>query len=242
MDEFTDRSNPILKNGTATVLRAREMNPFPGNWLLATENGDIMYTGLGVMPVRSVVSASFTRRGEHPDSVWKGILTSSDMPYVVNPDKGYLVSCNNFIGSSRMKHGISLQRTFTGRKSRISELLEELIADKDRKVNVRSLQKVQLDVLDIQARESLSDMVTGVKTVLESKDGLIDDQTKLIAERGLQYLKGWDYKHDFKAKGAPIMEVWEYMLATYMHETTIEDVRLRRGIYGFPAGESFAFL
>ena len=111
------------------------------NLMLATED-HIMYTALGLMPDRNTAHASYTKKGNRPESVWKGVITSLDMPYVVNPDKGYLVTANNFVGSARMKGGVSLQRTFPTRKIRISEMIEELIAREDEKITVRDMQKV----------------------------------------------------------------------------------------------------
>ena len=37
------------------------------------------------------------------------------------------------------------------------------------------------------------------------------------------------------------MEAWEFMLSTYMHETKISDVRLRRGILSIPMSEGFLY-
>ena len=49
------------------------------------------------------------------------------MPYVVNPDKGYIVNGNNFVASSRMKYGVSHSFGFPHRKYRIEEMIEELV-------------------------------------------------------------------------------------------------------------------
>jgi len=37
------------------------------------------------------------------------------------------------------------------------------------------------------------------------------------------------------------MEAWEFALSTYMHETKIGDVRLRRGLLGYPVAENFLY-
>ena len=37
------------------------------------------------------------------------------------------------------------------------------------------------------------------------------------------------------------MEAWEFAISTYMHETKIGDVRLRRGIMGYPSGDNFLY-
>ena len=103
-----DPNNPVLRDGTALIKKIQEYNPFPGNYFIATDFGDIAYASVGLNPTRNVMETSYTKHGNRKESVWTGILKSSDLPYVVNPDKGYLVSTNNFVGSSRMKHGKSL--------------------------------------------------------------------------------------------------------------------------------------
>ena len=37
------------------------------------------------------------------------------------------------------------------------------------------------------------------------------------------------------------MEEWEFMIATYMHETKIADIRLRRNILSYPGTELYLY-
>ena len=67
------------------------------------------------------------KKGNRVENQWEGLLSNKDMPYLVNPDKGYLVNCNNFVGSDRVKYGVSHAFSMIHRKVRISELLENII-------------------------------------------------------------------------------------------------------------------
>ena len=60
-------------------------------------------------------------------------------------------------------------------------------------------------------------------------------------ELGIKLLNGWDYQYDVDKPQGGIMEAWEFMIATYMHETKISDVRLRRGILSIPVSEGFLY-
>lgn len=42
--------------------------------------------------------------------------------------------------------------------------------------------------------------------------------------------------------GAAIFEAWEFMIATYMHESKIDDLRLRRSIWGIDQAQMFLFI
>ena len=76
--------------------------------------------------------------------MWQGILTSDDLPSIVNPEKGYIVNTNNRVISDRAKHngsGFSHGFAFNHRAVRISELLEELIAA-EKPIRVKDIQAV----------------------------------------------------------------------------------------------------
>ena len=80
------------------------------------------------------------------------------MAYVINPDKGYIVNSNNFVGSSRMKYGYSQAFSFIHRKIRISELIEDVI-NSGKKITVDDMKDITFDILDVQMRESLYSML-----------------------------------------------------------------------------------
>ena len=93
--------------------------------MFALLNGDIGYQATGVFPRRQykVVQGVYAKDATKRENVWTGLLTSDDLPYVVNPEKGYLVNSNNRMSSERDEHGISHAFSFSYRASRISELL-----------------------------------------------------------------------------------------------------------------------
>ena len=43
-------------------------------------------------------------------------------------------------------------------------------------------------------------------------------------------LQKWDYQYSLDSVEASVFEAWEFMIATYLHETKIEDVKLRRSM------------
>ena len=124
--------------------------------MFALLSGDIGYQASGYFPKRqfNVVQGVYAKDASKKENLWTGVLTSDDLPYVVNPEKGYLVSSNNRMTSERAQHGISHAFSFTHRAVRISELLEDLIKS-EKPIRVREMQEVTNDVLDVQARASL---------------------------------------------------------------------------------------
>ena len=96
----------------------------------------------------------YAKDASKKENLWTGVLNSDDLPYLVNPEKGYLVSSNNRMTSEHIKHGISHAFSFTHRAVRISELLEGLIKS-EKPIRVKEMQEITNDVLDVQARASL---------------------------------------------------------------------------------------
>ena len=70
--------------------------------------------------------------------MWAGLLSSDDLPYVINPEKGYLVNTNNRITSEHNEHGVSHAFSMTHRAVRISELLDQMIQS-EKKIRVKEI-------------------------------------------------------------------------------------------------------
>ena len=206
--------------------------------MFALLTGDIGYQATGVFPKRQhkVVQGVYAKNASKKENMWTGILTSHDLPYVVNPEKGYIVSTNNRMTSEKVDHGLSHAFSFTHRAVRISELLEGLIAS-DKPIRVREIQEVIADVLDVQARESLPDML---KCVQEGLSALSDSQKASIT-LPIEKLKSWDYQYRVNSVEASLFEAWEFMIATYMHEAKITDTRLRRSLWAIGDSQMFVF-
>lgn len=97
--------------------------------MFALLTGDIGYQATGVFPKRThaVIQGVYAKKATKHENMWQGILTSDDLPSIVNPEKGYIVNTNNRVVSHRSRHngsGLSHAFAFNHRAVRISELLE----------------------------------------------------------------------------------------------------------------------
>ena len=133
------------------------------NFMFALDSGDIGFFATGLFPRRkhNIVQGVYSKRGDRIENKWEGFFDGTELPYVVNPEKGYLVNCNNFIGSDRMNHGISHGFGWIHRKVRISELIEGLIKE-GKKITMEDMKTITFDILDVQMRQSVPDMLKSV--------------------------------------------------------------------------------
>ena len=131
--------------------------------------------------------------------MWDGFVPNQDLPYVINPDAGYLVSSNNFVTSSNVKHGVSHSFGFTHRAQRVTEMIEETLL-KGNKFDSTRMKQMQVDLVDIQARESLKDMIECVMSGHKGRD----------IGRALQILKTWDFRFSLDSTAATLFSAWEH--------------------------------
>lgn len=59
---------------------------------------------------------------------WDGILGSKDLPRVINPKKGYIVTANNRVMPDNVKYDLGATITSTVRAQRITELIQNGIS------------------------------------------------------------------------------------------------------------------
>ena len=121
-----------VDQGTKFVEALKEWNPFGLNIMFATLSGDIGQQTTGLLPKRVHDSdqGAFAKLANKKENMWNGVITADDLPSVINPESGYLVSTGSQIDSH-----LSLKAL------RISEQLKSLIAGAGEKlIRVKDIQ------------------------------------------------------------------------------------------------------
>jgi acyl-homoserine lactone acylase PvdQ len=185
------------------------------------------FAGGGAMPKRkhNVIQGAYPKIGSRPENKWAGIIPDNEMPYVINPEKGYVVSANNHMTTSNVKHGITQVFTFPGRKTRISQLIEEAIEHTGSKIKVTDMQKIQVDLKDVQAQASINDLLYCVEN--SSLISKLDSRSKDQIAFAKRLLTNWDFVFGQNSSPASVYTAWEFMIGYYMHESSIKSNKLR---------------
>lgn len=94
-----------------------EQRQFPLNLVFTTSNGDIGYKMTGSFPLRkyNVGFGTYPKKGWMKENQWDGIIPNEELPKLVNPERGYVISTNNLVTSKHIKHGISHAFSFPHR-------------------------------------------------------------------------------------------------------------------------------
>ena len=144
-----------LRLPIASIMLASDRDAFdkafdaflgPGqNVVWASKAGAIGWRPTGVVPIRRAgTDGSVPYDGRDPENDWKGLLLPADLPRVVDPPSGYIVTANQRIIGNRWPHPVATDWPSPGRARRIRDLLE--IAKRDgRKLDRAGIEAIQLD-------------------------------------------------------------------------------------------------
>ncbi len=154
------------------------------NWVLADRDGHVGYQMSGLLPRRRAgVSGFVPLPGWDPANDWQGFAAADELPRVLDPEAGYVVTANNDLNHLGQTDPINLPMG-NYRARRIAELLERGTA-----TSVADHARIQADVTSIQARE----LMAVLRPLLpESEAGRL--------------LREWDCRYDPASTGATLFE------------------------------------
>ncbi len=140
-----------------SLIRAHNWNEFKSamaNYKVPTENivyadraGNIGWIAGGLAPIRKNWSGLFPVPGDTGEYEWSGFLASSELPQVYNPANHHVATANHNILPKGYDKQLSYAWATPDRYHRIEEMLSE-----NRKFNVEAFEKMQQDVISLNAR------------------------------------------------------------------------------------------
>ena len=160
------------------------------NMLVADRQGTIALTAYGTYPVRLQGGAgSYVRDGRTRTSDWTGTLLPSEMPRVINPAQGFIVSANQqpFDPTAEPRY-IGGNWPDPWRAIRLNELLRA-----DSQVTPDAVRRMQMDPLSVRAR-----MIAPYFT----RAAAGSSRASLTAAAGI--LRDWDFRYTLDAR-APVL-------------------------------------
>lgn len=150
----------------------KEWRSMPLNIVLADNSNNIGYMLVSSAPQRSneyPYSGTFVQDGTTSKHDWEGVIPFKNLPFVINPKKGYFVNANNRIVPPRSKYDVGATSASTARSIRIDEMIRNKI-DRGRKINMNDMRDIQEDTVDVYARESASTIASIARKMLPMLD------------------------------------------------------------------------
>ena len=161
----------------------------PGqNIVYADTKGNIGWRPAVYVPIRKEGSSLLPRPGNDPKYDWNGRVPFNKMPYLYNPESGFIATANNKTIGDSFPYYIS---GLWADPSRAQQIVNRL--DTMNQATIEDMQSIQLDHTSQFAKE-ITPVLLSVKT---------GDETGIVKE-ALNILENWDYVEDVESKGALI--------------------------------------
>jgi penicillin amidase len=166
------------------------------NLVYGDVDGNIAYQSTGRYPIRPNWDGTMPVPGWTGEYEWDGFIPYEEMPYLFNPDAGYIVTANNAVHDADYPYLMSPYWSDGDRAQRILDMLEDALADGP--VSAETYRAMHNDNYEL-----LADSYMPIIAQLESDDAQMQD----VLER----LRNWDRQLDDTSVPAAIFELF------YMH-------------------------
>lgn len=185
------------------------------NLIYADVDGNIGYQMPGDIPIRAGGDGRLLVPGWTDDYEWTGFVPFEELPYLLNPDNGYIVTANNQVPPRDYPYLVSTDWDYGFRAGRIVEMLNSATGP----VDTGYIQKMQGDSMD-----TMGPIFVPLLASLDAA-GMTPNEKAAI---GL--LTGWDYQSRADSSAAAVFSAfWRHLLQNTFDDELPEDYRVDGG-------------
>ena len=163
------------------------------NFVAADNSGNIAMFIAGKLPLKWDGQGMTVSDGRNPDYDWQGWIPNDQNPHVINPERGFVSSANQYLTSDSYPYYLGKRFASFERGKRINDMLRE-----GGEFTIKDMQLMQLDDFSYRAQVILPAMLDYVNTRLLP-------ETKLEM---LQVLKDWDYTNKGESVAPTLFNKW----------------------------------
>lgn len=179
------------------------------NVVYADRDGNIGYQAPGKIPIREGWDGRVPVPGWRSEFEWSGFVPFDDLPFLLNPEEGYIVTANNPVVDDSYPFLITTDWNYGDRAARIVEMIEA-----DPSIGVTDAAAMQRDTHNPHAARLVPWMV---EVDLGNEDDIYRAAQEVLAD--------WDMDNDADSAGAAVFEaVWSNLLRLTFHDDLVEDL------------------
>ncbi|MET7615931.1 penicillin acylase family protein [Streptomyces sp. NPDC005408] len=184
------------------------------NLVYADSKGNIGYQAPGRIPIRAEGDGTTPAPGWNPKYKWKGYIPFDELPYELNPKRGYIVTANQaVIDAKKYPHLITKDYGYGTRSQRISDLIESKIQGGGR-ISTEDMRTMQMD-----NSSEIAKLLTPYLLKIDISDSYVREAQKL--------LEGWDYTQEPDSGAAAYFNaVWRNVLKLAFGNKLPKEVRV----------------
>jgi penicillin amidase len=173
------------------------------NLLYADVDGNIGYQAPGAVPIRASEEGTMPVPGWTSRYGWVGSIPYDELPSVLNPPRGYIVTANNAAVGPEFPQLITRDWDAGYRAKQIDVRLQRLLSA-EKKVTAAEMRAIQADTYDANAA-TLAPLIIAIGNRADPASGMA---------KAARLLTGWDYGDDADSAAAAYFAVfWKNLLA-----------------------------
>ena len=128
-----------------SLSRALDAFPYPAHNVVWADASSIGWRATGLVPIRRPgTDGSIPYDGADPENDWRGYVPAAEMPRVVDPPEGFIVTANQRDIGTRFGRSVTTDWPSTERARRIADLLGGAVREK-RPLDRAAMEAIQLD-------------------------------------------------------------------------------------------------
>ena len=175
------------------------------NLVWADRHRSIGYKAVGRIPIREGGSPDLPRCGWSGDDEWVGWIPHEEMPELVDPDSGYVVTANNRIEPDDYPHHLTSEYLDGYRATRIEQLIE-----REDEHDLDGFARMQTDMLSLPGLDTAHRLAR-----LHPRDQ--------AETRAIERLRSWDGRLTPDSVAATIYQAFTLRFATAVARRAIRD-------------------
>lgn len=182
---------------------ARKWSVPAQNLLYADVDGNIGYQTPGVIPIRKKGDGTLPVPGWSGEYDWSGYIPFEELPYVFNPQSGYIVTANNQANPRDYPYLLTKDWDYGQRAARIVDMIENAPG----KIDAAYIQQMHGDSKNLNA-EALVPVLRSVK---------LDPDLASLRET---FFSTWDFQNRADSQSAAVFEWfwWNLALDTFQDD------------------------
>jgi len=201
MSSIATMYNYLLKGDSyKDFIKAMDAIVVPGqNWVGADADGHIIYLPGGFVPMRKKGIGVLPVSGENGEFDWSSFIPLMELPYAIDPDRGYMATANNTVVDQRYYPYIINTRHDSGwRAWRIEELIKELAP-----LSMDDMKRIQNDVQVKEAKWEIPIILAALDRQKPSDP---------LAQKAAEELSKWDCEASLDATAVVIFYRFNFAL------------------------------
>ena len=182
------------------------------NMIYADTDGNIGYVVPGNIPIRESGDGTLPVPGWTDDHEWTGFIPYDELPWLLNPESGYIVTANNAVISDEYPYLITKDWDYGYRARQIVDLLTSNFG-----IPLDDHRKIQFDSYDLNAERILPYLGPAI-----TSSGIDINDTGRVA---IDNLEAWDLQDFADRSGAAVWNAtWSHLLAVTFQDELPESI------------------